>query len=411
MSSVLRYGRLWRLPSSTRVATIAIACALSGAVACTDSPLAPGHELPSTTDAGTTLRWNLIARQLVTTESMTPPRAARAYANLSVAQYLAARAVFERRAELTETPDETRALLRAAIASASAEAISYLFPSHALIAAHELAFQLDALGDSLASAHAIETGRAIGIEAASAAIERAAGDGADASWSGTAPSGPYFWSGSNPQEPHWGAVRPWLTTSGSALRAPPPPEPGSEAFLAALEEVHTLAQNRTQEQLDEVLYWADGPRTPTPAGHWNDLAARLIDDHALSEEEAVAVLARMNMAVMDAVIGCWDSKFTYWLIRPYQVDPEIRTPIGQPPHPSYPSGHACMSGAASAVLGTVFPTEATRLAAMEQAACDSRVYAGIHYRFDSEAGQRLGAAAAELAIAAYLPTLARSLVP
>ena len=98
------------------------------------------------------------------------------------------------------------------------------------------------------------------------------------------------------------------------------------------------------------------------------------------------MMALVNMAMMDAFIGCWDSKFTYWLVRPWQADAGITTPIGQPPHPSYPSGHACGSGAAAGVLGALVPAHAAELERMAIEACDSRVYAGIHYRFDAVAG-------------------------
>jgi hypothetical protein len=104
------------------------------------------------------------------------------------------------------------------------------------------------------------------------------------------------------------------------------------------------------------------------------------------------------MAAMDATIACYDAKFTYWLIRPYKADPAITTPIGRPNHPSYPSSHACNSGASAYVLGALFPADAERLAAMADEAGESRLYAGIHYRFDKDAGLRIGRQVADLAL-------------
>lgn len=109
-------------------------------------------------------------------------------------------------------------------------------------------------------------------------------------------------------------------------------------------------------------------------------------------------LALMNMAMADAIVGCWDSKYTYWVIRPYQADALISTPIGKPPHPSYPSGHACSSNAAAGVLGDLFPKERSRVDAMATESGLSRIYGGIHYRFDIEAGIALGRSVAALAI-------------
>jgi membrane-associated phospholipid phosphatase len=105
------------------------------------------------------------------------------------------------------------------------------------------------------------------------------------------------------------------------------------------------------------------------------------------------------MAAMDPTIACYDAKFTYWLIRPYRADPAITTPIGRPNHPSYPSSHACSSGASAYVLAALFPADATELAAMADEAGESRLYAGIHYRFDKDAGLGIARQVASLALA------------
>src|SRR2546426_10493264 len=95
---------------------------------------------------------------------------------------------------------------------------------------------------------------------------------------------------------------------------------------------------------------------------------------------------------MDAAIGCWDAKLTYWFIRPPQADPLIKLipAIGLPNHPSYPSAHSCYCGAAAGVLSAFFPAKADSLDAMVAQAGLARIYAGIHYRFDVETGAQLG---------------------
>ena len=95
---------------------------------------------------------------------------------------------------------------------------------------------------------------------------------------------------------------------------------------------------------------------------------------------------------MDAAIGCWDAKLTYWFIRPPQADPAITLipAIGLPNHPSYPSAHTCFSGAAAEMLGVFFPAKTDSLDAMVHEAGLARMYAGIHYRFDVDMGQQLG---------------------
>ena len=118
----------------------------------------------------------------------------------------------------------------------------------------------------------------------------------------------------------------------------------------------------------------------------------------MTELRAARLFAFLNMALMDAGIACWDSKYFYQLIRPWQVLPEIPTPVGKPRHPSYPSAHAAFSGAASTWLARQFPAEADRLLADAAEAAMSRVYGGIHYRFDGDAGLALGRKVAQLAL-------------
>jgi len=121
-------------------------------------------------------------------------------------------------------------------------------------------------------------------------------------------------------------------------------------------------------------------------------AAGWIVESGLREREATHVFALLDAAMMDAAIGCWDAKLTYWFIRPPQADPAIKLipAIGLPNHPSYPSAHSCFSGAAAEMLSEFFPAKADSLDAMVNQAGLARIYAGIHYRFDVDAGQQLG---------------------
>jgi membrane-associated phospholipid phosphatase len=114
----------------------------------------------------------------------------------------------------------------------------------------------------------------------------------------------------------------------------------------------------------------------------------------------------MGAASFDALIGCFEAKYHYWFIRPPQADPGIVTAFPTPPHPSYPSAHSCSSGAIAAVLADAFPSEARRLAAVAEESSLSRLYAGIHYRFDMEAGLALGRAVAAKALSADVDEVA-----
>jgi len=182
-----------------------------------------------------------------------------------------------------------------------------------------------------------------------------------------------------------------------ALRAPPPPAYGSTEFTAALAEVRAISDKRTAEQLSIAQFWntASGPFT---TGALNLTVDDVIREHGRNEADAARILAYANVAAWDAQIACWDTKLTYWFIRPSQADPAITLPIGLPNHPSYPSGHSCITGAIMTVLADAFPTQKSRFDAIVEEAGMSRVYGGIHYRFDIDAGREIGRKAAALAL-------------
>ena len=99
---------------------------------------------------------------------------------------------------------------------------------------------------------------------------------------------------------------------------------------------------------------------------------------------------RVNIALIDAGIACWDAKYTFWYVRPTQLDPELKSVFPPPNHPSYPAAHGCFSTAAATVLAAVFPSDRDRLLAIGKEAAEARIWAGIHYRFDIDAGQEIG---------------------
>src|SRR5229473_2247200 len=81
-----------------------------------------------------------------------------------------------------------------------------------------------------------------------------------------------------------------------------------------------------------------------------------------------------------------------------QADPLITLSIGLPNHPSYPSNHAAVSTTVALVLGSIFPSESERLEGMAEEAGTSRIYGGIHYRFDKTAGEEIARNVAALAL-------------
>jgi membrane-associated phospholipid phosphatase len=130
--------------------------------------------------------------------------------------------------------------------------------------------------------------------------------------------------------------------------------------------------------------------TATPPGHWNFIAWPYLEQSGFSEVRIARTLALLNIAMHDAGVACWDSKFAYFNPRPSQLDPEIRTIIGLPNFPAYISGHSTFSTAAANVLSYVFPAAASTFDALKEEAAISRLYGGIHYRSDIDVGKVVG---------------------
>lgn len=101
-------------------------------------------------------------------------------------------------------------------------------------------------------------------------------------------------------------------------------------------------------------------------------------------------MALLNMALMDAAIVCWDTKYFYFNPRPTQLNSNIKTLTGIPNFPAYISGHSTFSGAAATILSHIIPSRATAYDNMAREASMSRLYGGIHYRSDCEVGLEVG---------------------
>ena len=377
--------------------------------ACGDSSTGPrvidpdrDPSLEAEVRASHTIQWNATARVLIAARLLDPLRASRVYALLAVAQ----RATLVAAAGPDAAPGATRHIsLGAALVATSAEVLRRSIPGDAMPIAELEQQDLDALAASGVLEQDIQSGVALGRRIAERVLQHAASDASAATWQGTVPTTPGAWYSSSvpatpPLLPQWSMVRTWLLREPSEFRPPPPPAFGSPAFQAAVAEVRQIADARTEEQLWIAHYWADAPGSHTPPGHWNRIATILMSRHELTEREVTRALALLNMALMDAGIACWDAKYEYWVMRPWQADPGITVPLMKPNFPAYVSGHATFSGAASEFLGALFPGDAADLRAMAEEAALSRLYGGIHYRFDNERGLELGRRIGQLATAA-----------
>ena len=259
------------------------------------------------------------------------------------------------------------------------------------------------------------------------------------------PTPPAFAAGAGPQ---FAYMVPWVISTPAEFRPAGPPALTSLRYAEDFNEVKRMGSasstERTSDQTVSAWFWASS----TASYLWNTVAASLFDrrdddsahqlrgdDPDLREDgrgrprnttlEHARILALLNLAIADAAIGCWEAKYAFVFWRPItaipqadadgnpatSADPAWTTVFPTPNHPEYPSGHSCVSGAATVVLADAFGerthftissdalpgvTRSFRSfsAALEEVK-NARIVAGIHFRSATTDGQVLGASIAE----------------
>jgi hypothetical protein len=431
----------FRLPSARRSLQLAFVLAVPILSACADrsgdptGPLSLSRSSASATRSFPTalasVGWQEQGRSLVAGHpaTMSPLNAVRAYALLSVAQYGAVVDADSRVDADATLKDEGQGIgvggrsrfeaQRGAIAGASAQVLSYLFPDAATVVEQRLTDEGNA---GPGGVHPYFTrGVAVGRAWGDVMVAWAHSDGFS-NTSCVAPVTSTCWFGDYPaaNSGHWtrnpggapiagpqfGAMRPYFLTGPAQFHPVAPPALNSQEYADALAEVVSISNARTPDQLADARAWNLPAGTITPLGRWDILAAQYIGEHNFDERAAAHVFALTNATAMDAAIGCWEAKFTYFLIRPSQANPAVKLDpiingvgIGLPNHPSYTSGHSCVSASAGEVIKAFFPEHTATVDGLVAAAGESRIRAGIHYRFDIVKGQLLGRSAAGVALA------------
>ena len=275
-----------------------------------------------------------------------------------------------------------------------------------------------------------DAGLAVGEEAAATMLLLRANDGA-----ATAGSYPYT-PGTNPgdwqpappayaaaSQPGWGLVIPFGLESGSHFRLGPPPPLDSGVYARDYNEVKLVGKSdagpdiRPQDRTDVARFFS----VSSPVQAWNQGARQASMAQGKTLSENARIFALLGIAIFDASIAAYETKYYYNTWRPLTaiwgggLDGNQKTDLdagwfpllATPAFPSYPSAHATLSGAARAVLERAFgkhdlsitlsnprlPSVVLNYTEWRQICDDiddARVYGGIHFRFEQQAGAHQG---------------------
>lgn len=398
-------------------------------------------------------------------EQIGPGRSSRAMAIVHIAMFDAVNAIVGGYRSYTGIPSAPpESSIDAAVAQAAHDTLVELFPGQRKSFDQRLASDLARLRDGSKKTQGIHYGHL----AAAAILAQRAGDGAAHAEPRVGvdyrPSDqPGKWrrdpisEGPLAMGAHWGQVTPFVMRAADQFRVPPPPPMESAEYASAFDEVKRLggdgivsSTERTEDQTTAGIYWAyDGtPSLCAPPRLYNQVALTIAEQQGTTSAIEVArLLALVNVAMADAGIAIWESKYFYNVWRPVtgirEADPgtgptglgdgnaqticdltfrplgapasNLTGPNFTPPFPAYPSGHAGFGGALFEVLRNIYGTDQIeftvvsdeyngetrgndgtirplrprtfrRLSEAEEENGQSRIYLGIHWAFDKTEG-------------------------
>ena len=317
-----------------------------------------------------------------------------------------------------------RASAKAAAVAAAHIVLKNYFPSSAVNLDLARATSLAAIPDGQAK----DDGIAVGEAAAAAMIANRASDGSAVPEFYMPPSAnPGEWQPTPPLCPsaggiflHWRNLTPFAIRKADQFRSSPPPPLTSNKYSKAYNEVKVVGElNSTARPQDrtDVARFATAGATRI----WNQAVSQTSAAQGKSLSENARAFALLNMAINDGLISAMDTKYHYVFWRPYtairagdtdgnrKTDPDVAwmTFIDTPCFPSYPSAHASASYAARTIAEKIFGSKGHditlahpnfpdvilhygKFSQMTDDIDDARVYGGIHFRFDQEAGARQG---------------------
>jgi hypothetical protein len=219
-------------------------------------------------------------------------------------------------------------------------------------------------------------------------------------------------------QPTWGKNRTFIKDIHATAQAPSPIAYSTDKnsiFYAQALEVYDNCRDQNFEKRLIAEYWKDSPNLSyTPPGHMICLLSQLLAQQKADFGFVVTAYAKLGIALSDAFVCCWKTKYETNCIRPetyiqQNIDPRFKPPIPTPHFPEYTSGHSVQSGAAAEVLSALFgenhafvdntptwiheresnllkPRSFRNFREMAREASFSRLYGGIHFRQACEVG-------------------------
>lgn len=360
--------------------------------------------------------WNRVMIGALATSQLAPPPSMRVGAIVQTSVFDALNGIDGRYTPIHVQPAAPPGASRtAAVAGAAYEALVSLFPAQKASFDLQLQATLAQIGGD-PNDQSVARGLAWGKTVADQVLAWRATDGFTAVLSPYVASGlPGRWAPTPPlfaapAARQFAAMVPWAMTSPGQFLPPPPPALTSAQYTADFDEIKAIGSAtstvRTAWQTETAVFW----QSDTPVAIWDRVADQLIDASDLPLAQSVRLLARMNVAMADAVISIWNAKNVYDTWRPITAiqqadtdgnpdtapDPAWAPLLVTPAFQEYPSGHAGVSRAGSGVLAAVFgdataftltaaglPGVGRSFTSFSDAVAQvsmARIWAGIHFR-------------------------------
>lgn len=195
---------------------------------------------------------------------------------------------------------------------------------------------------------------------------------------------------------------PWHVKPSMAFWPPPPPPENDFFWIKQIDQIYKAREKMTEQKKKAIYLWA-GLSAPGKS-NWRIIANDYLFSHTVPLWTTLQVRSLLTKALYDALIVSFSAKYHYLVKRPSERDLTLHHEIPVPHHPSYPSNHSLTSTVAANLLSYFFPCEEKHWHQLQNTACLSRIWAGIHYPIDDQNGREAGEKVSKEFFAKYFKT-------